>query len=671
MKLLSRAAVVLAWLSVTTVLVEGCSGDVSTPSGATAPTTVSYTIPQGGGSIDVGTPSGNKISFDFPASAAGKAITLTASDAASIGWSAADFHDVIKMEPDGTQFADPVTVHGSTGGIVVGTVPTSSTKTAPSLLPLAPSGKGALLTHFSTLVIANVACEYKAAASSPPCGQFAPATTQLDLACPMFCSLVTASCCADPNGNSTCQFGNPGLAYQLSALPSSTAPAYCGLDASVADSSVSDATLQDSTVADAPDESSTEGGVCSVPQCQGNDTQSCTCQRSDGTTTYAMVCDQIGHVCSCEANGRTYLTFSQTVSCLASDTSGAAYYMNKACACPYTPADAGGSDTGATDSSVTDTGASDSSTTDGGTDAGATETGATDTGVSDAVADDASSADAGTAFATGSNICDLATDGTYLYVGHCKGGGLYRYVVSGTDAGTSTALVAGANTATDGIAVDSNNVYWCDGGSTAIMKSMLNQVSQFGIVVATRVTSCSHPVSDGTNVYWIDGSSILYAPIVGGDGGTGTVLVSGQTGISSLAYDPANGYLYWNAGDVYRAPATGSDAGAVEDYRTLNTAISANVSYVSGFLGFSTATNTYVLDAVSGGTVQSLSASSVGYLAIGGTYVVYTETTGLFSTYGGTAHAISSTTGMFPVIIGTTVYWRDNGATSIYSASVL
>src|SRR5262245_28417622 len=124
-----RCLGVILFLPVVSLSMEACSTSESgasagaepggeQPSGPVGPgqevSTVHFSVPDKGGTVEVKTRSGETLAFDFPASAAGKDIALTPSDAASIGWTAETFRDVIKMEPDGTQFADPVLVRATT-----------------------------------------------------------------------------------------------------------------------------------------------------------------------------------------------------------------------------------------------------------------------------------------------------------------------------------------------------------------------------------------------------------------------------------------------------------------------------------------------------------------------------------------------------------------------------
>jgi hypothetical protein len=251
------------------VVIEGCSSDdnpgigegtgndggtVSVHDSATGATPTHFTVPPSGGSVDVATPSGTKLSFDFPPSAAGKAIVLTPTDAASIGWAASDFKDVIKMEPDGTVFADPVIVRPSSGGVMLATFPTKAEKSPPEWLALAPDGQGAELHHFSTLAVV-VGCDFSAEPSAPDC---AGGGTALSMACvlPQLCSSVSVSCCVGANSAThTCEFGAASLKVAISALVSGGA-SYCpGVDSGLADSSIDsgpavDASPQDATTID-------------------------------------------------------------------------------------------------------------------------------------------------------------------------------------------------------------------------------------------------------------------------------------------------------------------------------------------------------------------------------------------------------------------------------------
>jgi hypothetical protein len=82
----------------------------SDPSNVGAGLAVEYAVPSAGGSVMVSGKSGAQISFSFPASASGRMVTLTPTTASDIGRTDGQFAEVIRMEPDGSHFADPIVV---------------------------------------------------------------------------------------------------------------------------------------------------------------------------------------------------------------------------------------------------------------------------------------------------------------------------------------------------------------------------------------------------------------------------------------------------------------------------------------------------------------------------------------------------------------------------------
>lgn len=212
---------------------QGCSDDASQTSPGADAGAGSFTIPAAGGTATVQVPGGT-IDFVFPASAGGKTVTLTLSDAAAIGWPADQFGAVIKMEPDGMQFADPVVVRPSSLDLLLFTFPTNATKSKPEALALGPSGDGLLLSHFSTLAVVKPtrSCDtrsgWTSTDSAPACASFGPASTRLTFDCTTdpYCARVTAHCCVTPGAQSGCPLGARDLALTYEASPNP--PAYCG-----------------------------------------------------------------------------------------------------------------------------------------------------------------------------------------------------------------------------------------------------------------------------------------------------------------------------------------------------------------------------------------------------------------------------------------------------------
>lgn len=185
----------------------GTGSDSSTLDDAGKTKTVSFTVPSGGGSIDV---QGNamKMSFTFPASAAGKAITFTPGAPTDIGWPAGQFAEVIKMEPDGERFVDPIVVKPEKPALVsaVLSFSNSSSKSPASPVPLNADGSGFELRHFSTLVVVSAGrlCDsegYNDVPGDPFCaGASGGRTSARTTTCKgySYCLNVSVKCCVEP-----------------------------------------------------------------------------------------------------------------------------------------------------------------------------------------------------------------------------------------------------------------------------------------------------------------------------------------------------------------------------------------------------------------------------------------------------------------------------------------
>jgi hypothetical protein len=177
---------------------------------------VDFRVPQGGGDVDVTLSSGESLKFEFPASAAGLDVTLTPESGSTIGWS--QFPEVIRMEPDGTTFDDPIVIKPSSKNVLVFDFPTSAQKSPAEGLALNGSGDGLLLEHFSTLVVVppDVSCTsqsgWNATDNDERCSEFAPATTGIEYTCKAYeyCLIITARCCAT-QGKDACELGMDDL----------------------------------------------------------------------------------------------------------------------------------------------------------------------------------------------------------------------------------------------------------------------------------------------------------------------------------------------------------------------------------------------------------------------------------------------------------------------------
>ncbi|MEP7052295.1 MAG: hypothetical protein ABJB12_18155 [Pseudomonadota bacterium] len=197
-------------------------------------TVVNATIPEAGGDVPVSLPSGQVITFTFPASAAGKHVTLTPTDATAIGWPAGQFSDVIKMEPDGSTFADPIVIKLASKNLIVLDFPSTNAKSGAQGLPLNASKDGLLLKHFSTLAVvpSGKSCDstsgWTPSLNDERCANFGAASNYISYGCKgyNFCQIIQAHCCALP-GATDCQLGDADAAVTYTDSAGNDTYSYC------------------------------------------------------------------------------------------------------------------------------------------------------------------------------------------------------------------------------------------------------------------------------------------------------------------------------------------------------------------------------------------------------------------------------------------------------------
>ncbi|HEY1533539.1 MAG TPA: hypothetical protein VGF76_05960, partial [Polyangiaceae bacterium] len=195
---------------------------------------VNATIPAGGGNVPVALPSGQVVTFVFPASAAGKSVTLTPTDSTAIGWPAGQFSDVIKMEPNGTTFADPVVIKLASKDLLVLDFSSSGARGPGEGLALNAAGDGLLLKHFSTLAVVptgkscDSASGWNGTPNSASCESAGAATTSMDFGCKgyNFCEIIMAHCCVVP-GATTCQEGDANVTVTYTESDGNGSHPYC------------------------------------------------------------------------------------------------------------------------------------------------------------------------------------------------------------------------------------------------------------------------------------------------------------------------------------------------------------------------------------------------------------------------------------------------------------
>ncbi len=188
---------------------DASPGDGGAP-GDGGGTVQSFTVPAGGGSIDVSGKS-MKLTFQFPASAAGKTITFEPKAATDIGWPAGQFAEVIKLGPDGERFADPILVKPENPKLVSALLSFAdgTGKGAASPVPLSADGKAFEVRHFSSLVVVSAGrlCDSEGYNDTPDAAYCATAvaghTTQRVTTCKgySYCLNVSLTCCVDPTSD--------------------------------------------------------------------------------------------------------------------------------------------------------------------------------------------------------------------------------------------------------------------------------------------------------------------------------------------------------------------------------------------------------------------------------------------------------------------------------------
>lgn len=316
---------------------------------STAGAAVEYTVPSVGGSVTVTGKSGVKVDFAVPASASGKTITFTPTTASEIGWADKNFAEVIRMEPDGSKFAEPIVVRPSSKALIVMDFPSGSTKSAPQGLALTAAHDGFLLYHFSTLVVFSpeyncesqqgwvpVSADEQAANCTDPAF---PKMLKLNCLTHPYCMKIDAQCCA-AEGATGCDSESPSLSLSYSRADESGAEyAYCVAkeeENAAPSSSVCNQyevtscdcvgggqgtheCLKDETgwseclceEAKAPD-ADESGAICpsfTEGSCDVTDSNSCGCVTSDSEHTYAVACDHDGG-CTCKIDDVVTNTFA-------------------------------------------------------------------------------------------------------------------------------------------------------------------------------------------------------------------------------------------------------------------------------------------------------------------------------------------------------------------------
>jgi hypothetical protein len=251
-------------------------------------------------------------------------------------------------------------------------------------------------------------------------------------------------------------------------------------------------------------------------------------------------------------------------------------------------------------------------------------------------------------------ICGLATDGTDLFIGHCKNAGISKIPLAG---GQETPVVAAANTSM--LVVDSTYVYWADTTANQIERAPKGSVSQVGTQLAATTTP-SALQTDTKYLYWIEGGTEIHSVQV--LGGTNNTLVSGETGITGFGFSSSS--FFFSASDGLD---TASISGGTPPYTSIagSPASSAVVSSASSSVYWLKGAELWYANTVSPspalvkviGSASSLTPDGdfLYYLLFGPAGgVFYTNQTGQVS-----KQVVADTSQTASLVVGpSNVYWR-------------
>jgi hypothetical protein len=171
-------------------------------------------------------------------------------------------------------------------------------------------------------------------------------------------------------------------------------------------------------------------------------------------------------------------------------------------------------------------------------------------------------------FANRTTVRGFAFDDTHIYFTRTQFNIVESALLTGAGAGSYTNLQEKGAT---GIAADATNTYWADAGAGTIRRAPLGLPVQTPTTIATNQTAADGVAVDTDHVYWTAANQVLALAKTAAPGTAPTVVAANQPTASALVV--TGGFAYWinksvtaNTGSVQRAAVTGGAVSVIADH---------------------------------------------------------------------------------------------------------
>lgn len=292
---------------------SGMIGQMEDDAGDAGAQSISLTVPAGGGFVDVATFTLGNFRITFPASAAGKMITVEFSTPEAAGLPNDLGYVVLHLAPTGTTFSpDPVLIKPTMLDQVGGMFILPDNGGPGEGLALNAANDAFVLNHFTQLVITppGTVCRMPTPTDTAASGRCSDAGNQttfrsIDCIVPGACLRANPTCCVAPGTSAPgCSAQSPAYGIAWSDYSSATTPASCDDGAGDYDGGASTC---GSTVIGFNRGTSGDGGT------DAGTLTTCSGTRACQPTAYQLTCDGIN--CQCKFGDTTQRTFAQGDTC--------------------------------------------------------------------------------------------------------------------------------------------------------------------------------------------------------------------------------------------------------------------------------------------------------------------------------------------------------------------